>query len=44
MIVQIDEIWSYVGTKANKQWIWLAIDATTREIVGVYIRIEPRSL
>jgi IS1 family transposase len=30
-------MWSYVGSKANKQWIWLAIDATTREIVGVYI-------
>jgi len=25
-----------MGSKANKQWIWLAIDATTREIVGVY--------
>jgi IS1 family transposase len=28
---------SFVGSKANKQWIWLAIDAVTREIVGVYI-------
>ncbi len=37
LIVQIDEMWSYVGSKAKKQWIWLAIDATTREIVGVYI-------
>jgi IS1 family transposase len=23
--------------KGNKQWVWLALDATTREIVGVYI-------
>ncbi len=30
-------MWSYVGSKANKQWIWLTIDATTREVVGVYI-------
>lgn len=30
-------MWSCVGSKANKQWIWLAIDATTGEIVGVYI-------
>ena len=30
-------MWSYVGKKANKQWIWLAIDATTREIIGLYI-------
>jgi IS1 family transposase len=26
-----------VGNKDNKQWIWLAIDASTKEIVGVYI-------
>ena len=30
-------MWSFVGHKGNKQWIWLAIDASTREIVGVYI-------
>jgi IS1 family transposase len=26
-----------VDDKANKQWVWLALDADTREIVGVYI-------
>jgi insertion element IS1 protein InsB len=26
-----------VDNKGNKQWVWLAIDAKTREIVGVYI-------
>jgi insertion element IS1 protein InsB len=26
-----------VGNKDNKQWIWLALDIETREIVGVYI-------
>jgi IS1 family transposase len=26
-----------VDNKGNKQWVWLAIDADTREIVGVYI-------
>ena len=28
---------SFVGSKGNKQWIWLARDALTTEIVGVYI-------
>ena len=37
LMIQMDEMWSYVGSKANKQWIWLAIDETTREIVGVHI-------
>ena len=36
--LQCDEMWSFVGSKGNKQWIWLAIDALTKEIVGVYIR------
>ncbi len=30
-------MWSFVGHKGNKQWVWLAIDVVTREIVGVYI-------
>ena len=30
-------MWSFVGAKENKQWIWLALDADTREIVGVFI-------
>jgi IS1 family transposase len=30
-------MWSFVGSKDNKQWIWLAIDADSRESVGVFI-------
>lgn len=26
-----------MDNKGNKQWVWLALDAVTREIVGVYI-------
>jgi insertion element IS1 protein InsB len=26
-----------VDNKGNKQWVWLALDVDTREIVGVYI-------
>ena len=37
LTLQCDEAWSFVGSKGNKQWIWLALDAKTREIVGVYI-------
>jgi IS1 family transposase len=28
-------MWSFVLNKGNKQWIWLALDVKTREIVGV---------
>ena len=33
LTIECDE----VGSKGNKQWIWLALDAKTREIVGIYI-------
>lgn len=26
-----------MGNKGNKQWIWLALDEESREIVGVYM-------
>ena len=35
--MQCDELWSFVDNKGNKQWVWLALDVNTREIVGVYI-------
>jgi len=37
LTLQCDEAWSFVGDKGNKQWIWLAIDQQSREIVGVHI-------
>jgi len=37
LTVQMDELWSFVDDKGNEQWVWLAIDAQTREIVGVQI-------
>lgn len=33
----MDELWSFVDDKGNKQWVWLALDVTTREIVGCYV-------
>ncbi len=35
--IQIDELWSFVNDKGNKQWVWLALDAHSREIVSCYI-------
>ena len=28
---------SFVGNKNNKQWLWLALDVDTKEIVGFYL-------
>lgn len=35
--MQADELGSFVGSKANQGWLWLAIDAETRLIVGAAI-------
>ena len=37
LTIQCDEMWSFVGNKNNKQWLWLAIDIETKEIVGFHL-------
>jgi insertion element IS1 protein InsB len=37
LTVQMDELWSFVDHKGNKQWVWLALDVATREIIGCHI-------
>jgi IS1 family transposase len=41
--VQCDEMWSFVGMKSNKQWVWLAIDADSKESIGCYVGKRDRS-
>jgi len=37
LTIECDEVWSFVEKKSNKQWIWLALDVDSREIVGVFV-------
>ena len=37
LTIQMDELWSFVDDKGNEQWVWLALDVVSREIVGCYI-------
>jgi insertion element IS1 protein InsB len=34
---EADELWSFVQNKANKQWVWLAMDARTRQIIAFHV-------
>src|SRR5712692_9524283 len=34
---EVDELWSFVGKKANRQWVWIAMDATTRHVIAFYV-------
>ena len=36
-VLEIDELWSFVGKKDQKRWIWVALCRRTRQIVAFYI-------
>lgn len=36
-VLQADELWSYVGTKANPQWLWLVMHSRTRQVVAMEV-------
>jgi IS1 family transposase len=35
--VEADELASFVQKKANKQWVWIAMDAKTRQIIAFHV-------
>jgi insertion element IS1 protein InsB len=35
--VEADEVSSFVQKKANKQWIWIAMDARTRQVIAFHV-------
>jgi insertion element IS1 protein InsB len=35
--VEADEMASFVQKKANKQWIWIAMDAQSRQVIAFYV-------
>jgi insertion element IS1 protein InsB len=41
--VEADEMASFVQKKANKQWIWLAMDAKSRPIIGFHVGDRSRT-
>jgi len=35
--IQLDEMWSFVQNKKDKQWIWLALNPRNRQIVAFHV-------
>lgn len=35
--IELDELWSFVQKKKNKQWVWLAINPANKQIIGFHI-------
>ena len=36
-VLELDELWSFVGCKAYKTWIWVALCRRTRQIVSYFV-------
>ena len=34
---ELDELWSFVGNKTNRQWVWIAMDATTHQVLAFHV-------
>ena len=37
IIFEADELWSYVGSKDNPQWLWLVKHSKTRQIIAMQV-------
>ena len=35
--VEADEMWSFVGNKKNKKWIWIAMEKNSRQIIAFHV-------
>ncbi len=33
-MIELDEVWSFVGSKQQPVWLWFALERTTRRILG----------
>jgi hypothetical protein len=42
LVIECDEMWSFVAQKHSKQWVWIAKDRETGLVVGLYIGTRGR--
>ena len=36
-VLELDELWSFVGSKLNARWVWIALCRQTRQIVACFV-------
>ena len=36
-ILELDELWSFVGCKANVRWVWIALCRQTRQVIAYFV-------
>ena len=37
VVIECDELWSFVGKKPRKQWVWIAMDRESRLVVAMHM-------
>ncbi|MER3465641.1 MAG: IS1 family transposase [Chitinophagaceae bacterium] len=37
LVLELDEMWSFVARKDNKQWVWIALETESRQVVAFYV-------
>ena len=37
VVIECDELWSFVGSKRDVWWVWVALDADSRQVVALVI-------
>ncbi len=42
LTIECDEMWSFINSKKNEVYIWLAIDRNSRKNIGCHIRDRTR--
>ena len=36
-VIELDEQWSYVGSKNNQQWLWIVFHSATRQVLAMHV-------
>ena len=36
-MIEADELWSFVGSKADVHWVWVALDVATRRVLAMVV-------
>jgi insertion element IS1 protein InsB len=36
-VIEADELWSFVGSKDQVRWVWVALDAGTRRVLAMVV-------
>ena len=36
-VLELDELWSFVGSKRNPRWVWIALCRQTRQVVACFV-------